>query len=179
MSNIRECLGCGNNADHAVSPFCSRPCEMAVDEAKQFSKEILAYESDDRRVFFYDFAFGDLCDLWSTYLLRRVRAKDLSKARTVDRALERLQKAILTKLNRNIITPNCETRKTIIKTIHDLLFFNARIWEWKEKNWLSDKGIGVEEWWDIREIYKARDHCRQQLDRLVDQSTMTEKTYDV
>jgi hypothetical protein len=177
MSDIKNCLGCGNNTDFDVSEFCSRPCELAAAEVKNFGATLFNYTSDDQRIFFYDFAFGDLCDLWSTYLLRRVRAKDLSKMRAVDRALERLEKAILTKLNRFVPSPKCQTRKDIEECLHLLLFANARIWEWREKNWNSDEGIGKEEWWDIREVYNLRESQRQQLDAMVDHVTMTEKTY--
>jgi hypothetical protein len=177
MSHIKECLGCGQTADHNVSKYCSRQCELASDEVNNFGKTIMEFRSDDTRIFFYDFAFGDLCDLWTTYLLRRVRAKDLAKARQVDRALERLEKAILTKLNRYVPVPNCQTRREIDALLHTLLYANARIWDWKDAHW-NENCVEVDDWLDYQGFYRLRDNARQQLDKMVEHSTMTEKTYD-
>lgn len=182
MSSINPCVVCGNNADHKISDFCSNHCQLAFEATVGFCKEIANYQSDDQRIFFYDFAFGDLCDLWSTYLIRRVRSKDLNKSRQVDRALERLEKAILTKLNRYVVTPGSATRRDILELVSNLVSSNAHIWEWKEKHWnepeFEKTGVPGEDWIRLKKAYAKRDSCRQQLDRLVERGTMTEKSYD-
>lgn len=177
MSNFKPCTVCGAKSDARLSTFCSQACSMISDEVKAFSGQINLFRSEDSRIFFYDFAFGDLCDLWSTYLLRRIRTRDLGKARQVDRALEKLEKAILTKLNRFIPAHQCETRKLIGAILPRLVGANARIWDWKDAH-MGGQCPKPDEWSAFREMYAERDACRQQLDALIDGHTMTTKTYE-
>lgn len=181
MGIFKPCPVCGRSSDAQINAFCSQECGAVQFETERMGEEILAYNSEDKRIFFYDFAFGDLCDLWTTYLLRRVHTKDLTKARAVDRALERLEKAILTKLNKLVEMPKCETRKLVGKLLQQLLAANAGIWNWKNiycsDVYCDGDMFTSDEWAHYLDLYKRRDGCRQQLDKLVEQHTMTEKTY--
>lgn len=178
MSDFKPCSICGARSDARLSSCCSRECSLAADEVRSFAGTINLYRSEDTRIFFYDFAFGDLCDLWSTYLLRRVRTRDLSKARIVDRALERLEKAILTKVNRLVHASQCETRKLIGAILPRLVNANARIWNWRDANMVAGAVPDAKTWYAYGEMYQERDSCRQQLDELVEGQTMTTKTYE-
>lgn len=177
MNAFKPCGVCGAKSDARLSPFCSRDCALVADEVRSFGDNINQYRSEDTRIFFYDFAFGDLCDLWSTYLLRRVRTRDLAKVRKVDRALERLEKAILTKLNRHVPSFQCETRKVIAAILPRLVGANAQIWDWKDRNW-GLGSVNPESWTEYKSAYQERDSCRQQLDELVEGHTMTTKSYE-
>lgn len=182
MTNFKPCAVCGRHTDANISKFCSQECGKANGQLLDFSKDVLNYSTEDKRIFFYDFSFGDLCDLWTTYLIKQTKAKDLTKFRSVDRALERLEKAILTKLNRLVDLPNCPTRKLIVNLMQDLLNANAKIWTWKDK-YFSDKYtdgdmFSSDEWLEFLDLYKRRDDARKRLDQLVDGLTMLTKTYE-
>lgn len=177
MSRFKPCAACGAPADHNLNPCCSRECGLVVDEVRQFGGRLEAHQSDDPRVFFYDFAFGDLCDLWSTYLIRRAHTRDLAKARKVDHALERLEKAILTKLNRRVPAALCETRKLIVAILPQLVTANAHIWAWRDQVFAVSCPT-PEQWESYKAMYRVRDAARQQLDELVEGHTMTAKTYE-
>ncbi len=179
-TNIKPCALCTSACDASASEFCSSACKMSDQIARAYSEAIEKQKpSPDNRIYFYDFAFGDLCDLFSTYLIRRIRTKDILKQRIVDRALEKLERAVMTKLNR--YSPVGPIRSTIARTLRRLISINTRIWLWRDEWYVDDSdkdGIPAEAWKAYTSLYRARDAARQELDILVEGHTMTEKGYD-
>jgi len=173
---IRQCNVCNMACDGAVSEFCSETCRMSAMAADSFGDAIKKQKpTSDNRIYFYDFAFGDLCDLFSTYLIRRIRTKDIVKQRIVDRALEKLERAVLTKLNR--YSPIPPIRVNISNSLKRLVSLNTRIWLWRDE-FYSAESVPAEAWKSYKALYRARDAARQELDMLVEGHTMTEKGYD-
>ncbi len=175
-NTIGPCYVCAGPCDTKFSDCCSEACKSSHLAAEAFGDAIREQKpSTDNRIYFYDFAFGDLCDLLSTYLIRRIRTKDILKQRVVDRALEKLERAVMTKLNR--YSPVGPIRATIAKTLVRLVMLNSRIWIWRDEFYPGDE-VPADAWKKYKSLYRARDAARQELDILVEGHTMTTKGYD-
>lgn len=185
--SIIPCSVCGSPCDGKVSRFCSNTCRTGDDTVVAFCDVIAAQkQTEPRHIFFYDFSFGDLCDLYTTYLIRRLHTQEITKQRVVDRALERVERTITTKLNK--LWPVGPVRQSIGKALVTLYGANARIWRWKDQHW--NKAFGPEmgmppsvqfngtQWNVFVDAYALRDSKRRELDRLIEGQTMTDKTYE-
>lgn len=177
---LKPCKACEATCDHQFSAFCSNRCQSGWDAVTRLGDALVNLKpAPVKHVYFYDFAFGDLCDLFTTYLIRRVHTTDLHKQRVVDRALERVERAITTKLDK--WSPVAPIRRKIASVLHGLYNANARIWYWKEDNFHTLKpggSIDASVFNAFLEAYEIRDSARRELDRLLEGATMTEKTYE-
>ena len=185
--SIIPCSVCSSPCDGKVSRFCSTLCRVGSDTVASFCDGIAKQkQTEPRHIFFYDFAFGDLCDLYTTYLIRRLHTQDITKQRVVDRALERVERTITTKLNK--CWPVGPVRQSIGKALEALYGANARIWKWKDEHWKKDLGgldlsppevpFNGTQWNEFVDAYALRDSKRRELDRLIEGQTMTDKTYE-
>ncbi len=179
-ASIEPCTICSKPCDARVSEYCSQSCFEGLNAIDGLGEALINAKPDPiKHIYFYDFAFGDLCDLFTTYLIRRTHTSNLQKQRVVDRALERVERAVTTKLNKwSPVTP---IRKQIAAALQELYRANARIWAWNDAHMTSGKiaeGIPTDAWVEYVSAKRLRDEKRRELDRLVEGTTMTEKTYE-
>ncbi len=179
---MKPCKSCGSTCDGQFSAFCSTKCKTGQQAVEQLGTQLINLKpAPVKHIYFYDFAFGDLCDLFTTYLIKHLNASDLTKQRVVLRALERVERAITTKLDK--WNPAPAIRKTIKDEIEALYHANMLIWRWKDEHFTHGPEYRLqtptdEMWADYVDAYALRDAARRQLDRLVEGFTMTDKTYD-
>ncbi len=176
---INSCPVCGTRFDAELSTYCSSSCDEGQEAVSTLGNILLEVKPDPiKHIYFYDFAFGDLCDLFTTYLIRRTKTSNLQQQRIVDRALERVERAVITKLTK--WSPVRPIRTHIGSALKELYSANARIWHWKDGHARQGitEGISAKAWVEYMSAYHLRDQKRRELDRLVEGTTMTDKTYD-
>lgn len=181
---IKPCSACGSSCDHQHSEYCSVKCKTGAQAVATLGDQLIDLKpAAVKHIYFYDFAFGDLCDLFTTYLIKHLHAADLQKQRVVLRALERVERSITTKLDK--YSPPAGVRKAIKTLLAELYKENMRIWRWKDTYFARHPGEDMEiltptdeAWQEFVSANEARNAARRQLDRLVEGTTMTDRTYD-
>lgn len=164
---IGACVLCGHKCDLAINSVCSKECACAKDIINNFSDQLVNHPcSDDKRIYFFDFTFGDLADLYTVSILRRLHKTDLEAQRACDRQMDKLERSLVSKLNRYCPVP--EVRKVIGKALFSLLAANAVLWEWCEKWMVPSKGITDKDMDAMRNAKAQRDAARTQLDLMID-----------
>ena len=168
ISTIADCIVCGQ-AITSPTAYCSDRCEAGEQNVQILNQTVKTWKiSEDRRIFFYDQSFGDIADRYIICLLRKLHTVGFREQRELDFVLQKLEKSLLTKINKyNFDTM---TRTDINKLMTDLWRANARLWRLRDR--CHDSRIPEPDrvWaaFDYIQAGEPRDAARLQLNLIVD-----------
>jgi hypothetical protein len=175
MSNdkIINCLVCYTPTVDSKDGRCSTKCRQTEQVVDFFSKEILEYnDQDDTRVYFYDIGLGALVDMYTINIIKFVRS-DTFKQSEIKYYLDKIQDAILTKINRS--AKNQFIRKHIIEKMKKLLVINYKMWMARDSFFKDQETLGSAVVY--LEYTKERDSLKNEIDLAVEGRARINRLY--
>lgn len=130
-----KCFVCNSDyLSEAGETFCTRQCG----DAKKYIEGLTVLvagtmPSEDPRIFFFPMTFGELCDKYAVFCLRRSFTKSISSQQKLDYRIFKLKRSIET----HLAQVSLQLRASISKSA-DLLFrLNAQIWRLRDRIQIS------------------------------------------
>jgi len=159
-----------------VKQYCSKKCHDAfkyIEDVKGCIEE--TENTSDKRIFFYDIGFGEVCDKYCIMMLRGHHQTKLAERTESDRELRKLWDCIKTKLNRSVYHPS--TKKAIGELMDKLFRVNATMW--RLRNIINGEALTerVSAAYVYHNLSILRDDFRAQLDSLVDGKVRIVRAY--
>lgn len=170
-----SCRVCGQDILEGgeLKDICSTRCRTALKDIQDVEICIRDIENtQDKRIFFYDVGFGDICDRYCILLLRLRHQKSLADKNESDRELRKLWDCIKTKINRSVYHP--DTKRAVGELMVKLFVVNSNLWRLRDSFKTTNDKMAAFQYFFTLEV---RDEFRQQLDLLVEGKSKTIRVY--